>query len=85
MVTSFNSFGGYMADDSVFNAQQAADYLGYSRQRVYLLAKQGRLGREYAGFWVFDKSELDTYKATTKRKGGRPRKITNSPYAIASS
>ncbi len=81
----------------LYNAVEAADYLGVNRQRVYDLAKQGRIGRQVAGFWVFTKPELDRYKTerVNRPKGGRPKKkyrkigakengnIKNSPMMVA--
>jgi hypothetical protein len=60
-------------DSDYLNAVQAA-YLGVNRQRIYQLAKVGRIGREVAGYRVFSREELDAFKAQPKPKGGRPRK-----------
>lgn len=57
------------------NVVEAAAYLGVSRQRVHLLAQQGRIGCEIAtGYYVFTQEELDRYKAAPKPRGGRPKK-----------
>ncbi len=56
------------------NAVQAAAYLGVNRQRIYQLAKAGRIGQEVAGYKVFTRDELDAFKAQPKAKVGRPRK-----------
>jgi len=61
-------------DSDYLNAVQAASYLGVNRQRIYQLAKAGRIGREIAGYWVFTREELDAFKAKPKPKAGRPRK-----------
>ena len=59
------------------NAQQAAQYLTTTRQRVYELAQAGRLGRRVAGFWLFTPAELEIFKAerAQRPKGGRPPKV----------
>ncbi len=58
-----------------FNAVEAAEYLGVIRQRVYDLAKEGRIGRRIGGYWLFTKEELDRYAAerTQRPKGGFPK------------
>lgn len=58
------------------NMKQAAKYLGVTIQRVQVLAKQGRIGTQMAGHWLFTKEDLDRYDQERRgRKGGpRPRK-----------
>ncbi len=53
----------------------AARALGLSRQRLAILAKEGRLGRQVAGrYWVFTPAEIAAYKPHVKAsKGGRPK------------
>jgi excisionase family DNA binding protein len=63
-----------MTDEEYLNAVEAAAYLGLHRSRIYALADSGRLGKKLAGYWVFSKAELDAYKQTSLRQGGRPRK-----------
>ena len=62
-------------DQEFLNAVEAAEYLGVIRQRVYDLAKDGRIGRRIGGYWLFTKAELDRYKAerTHRPRGGRPK------------
>ena len=57
------------------NAVQAAKYLGVNRQRIYVLANEGRLGRQIGGYWLFTLPELDAFKRERAKrpKGGRPR------------
>ncbi len=57
------------------NAVQAAKYLGVNRQRIYVLASEGRLGRQIAGYWLFTLPELDAFKQERAKrpKGGRPK------------
>ena len=59
--------------DELMGAVQAAEYLGITPARVYLLSKQGRLGRRIGGYWLYTKAELDAWKAGPKSKGGRPK------------
>ena len=65
-----------MADDELMTATEAARYLGISRARVSLLAKQGRLGKQIAGRYnVFTRAELDAYRAQApQNKGGKGKK-----------
>jgi excisionase family DNA binding protein len=60
--------------DDYLTASEAADYLGVKRQRMYVLAGEGRLGQRVDGYLVFTKPELDEYmlQRTTRPKGGRP-------------
>jgi excisionase family DNA binding protein len=66
--------GEHMSDQDYLTADQAADYLGVKRQRVYNLVSEGRLGQRVDGYLVFTKPELDEYIAqrATRPKGGRP-------------
>jgi excisionase family DNA binding protein len=65
-----------MEEEELMTATEAAEYLGISRARVSLLAKQGRLGRQIAGRYnVFTRAELDIYKAQApQNKGGKGKK-----------
>ncbi len=69
----------FMSNEELLNAVQAAAYLGVERQRVYALAKQGRLGQQLAGFWVFTPAELDRFRSGVdeRPKGGRPKSPTS--------
>jgi excisionase family DNA binding protein len=60
----------------LLDAVQAADYLGVNRQRIYELARAGRIGQRVGALWVFPRQQLDAYKAARAQrpKGGRPRK-----------
>ena len=71
-----------MADE--LGIGDAAAALGLSRQRLALLAKQGRLGRQVAGrYWVFTREEIEAYKPKVKAsKGGRPRKSRPDPEPL---
>jgi excisionase family DNA binding protein len=69
-----------MRDDlDLFDAVQAATYLGVHRQRVYDLARAGRIGRRVGALWVFSRRELDAYKEerAQRPKGGRPSKLVD--------
>ena len=61
----------------------AARALGLSRQRLAVLAKEGRLGRQVAGrYWVFTPAEIAAYKPHVKAsKGGRPKAGTQPRWA----
>jgi excisionase family DNA binding protein len=67
-----------MNPDTLLSGPQAAAYLGVSRQAVYLLTKQGH-GARYGHVWMFTREELDRWKATPRRGGGRPKKHTVTP------
>ncbi len=68
--------------DELLSAVDAARYLGITPARIYVLAKQGRLGRLVGGYWLFTRAELDDYKATPKSRGGRPKKAAG-PLTVA--
>ncbi len=75
-----------MTDEILLTATEAAQYLGISRARVSLLAKQGRLGKQIAGRYnVFTRAELDVYKQQApQNKGGKGKKLLAGPWAQAS-
>ena len=60
----------------LLNAVQAAEYLGVNRQRIYELARAGRIGRRVGSLWIFTRRELEIYQEERARrpKGGRPPK-----------
>ena len=68
-------------DEDLLNAPQAAAYLGITKQRIYELANNGRIGRKIGGYWLFSRAELDDYNKQRAERpdGGRPAKITNAP------
>ncbi len=67
-------------EEELLTGANAARFLGLSRARINLLAKQGRLGKQIAGrFYVFTRAELELYKAQPKDKGGRPPKSARRP------
>ena len=63
-----------MADDEL-TLKEAAATLGLSYQRLQVLARAGRLGKQVAGrYWVFTRGEIEAYKPHVKAsKGGRPK------------
>ena len=64
-----------MAQEELMTLVEAAQELGISRQRLAVLAKEGRLGRQVAGrYWVFTPAEVAAYKPHVKAsRGGRPK------------
>lgn len=63
-----------MDEQEYLTAEQAAEYIGVKRQRIYNLVSEGRLGQRVDGYLVFTKPELDEYITvrSTRPKGGRP-------------
>ena len=66
--------------DEEMTTPQAAAYVGMTRQALLIAAERGEIGakrpaigRKPAYVWIFTKSELDTWKARDKNKGGRPK------------
>jgi len=61
--------------DQLLTLTDAARELGLSRQRLALIAKEGRIGSQIAGrYWVFTVEEIERYKPLVKAsKGGRPK------------
>lgn len=62
--------------DDLLMGDQAAQYLGVSRQRLHQLTREG-LGRRMSGHWIFTRKELDQYRVSEKNKGGRPKEDAN--------
>ncbi|MDP9316926.1 MAG: helix-turn-helix domain-containing protein [Chloroflexota bacterium] len=76
-----------MSEQPVFlNALEAAEYLGVNKQRVYELARAGRIGRRIGGYWLFTETELEAYKAQRelRPRGGRPRKRSVNAGSVVS-
>ncbi len=72
-------------EEEQLTMSDAARELGISRQRLAVLAKEGRLGKQVAGhYWIFTREELAAYKPLVKaNKGGRPKEEAG-PLARAS-
>ena len=66
----------------LLTADQAAAYLGVTRQRVYTLAWSGTLGQRVGSTWLFTRHELDDWKAQPKSKGGRPKSDAPLPTLV---
>jgi excisionase family DNA binding protein len=60
--------------EDLLTAEQAAEYVGVSRQRIYALTKAGKLeGKRVGSTWLYTRAELDRWKAAPKHPGGRPK------------
>ena len=71
-------------DDALMTGGEAARYLDLSRTQIHRLVKEGKLEARRAGeFLLFQRAELDRYKALPKSKGGRPKEEAG-PTARAS-
>lgn len=62
--------------EDLLMGEEAARYLGVSRQRLHQLTQEG-LGRKVSGHWIFTRGELDKYRVSEKNKGGRPKDDVN--------
>jgi hypothetical protein len=65
----------------LISPKDAAERLGVTRQRLNQIRQEmhasGSLfGTEIAGNWYYTAEELDAYRATHNRKGGRPKSET---------
>ncbi len=58
------------------SGQQAAKELGVTRARLYELARDGRIGAQLGGYWLFTRAELARFQRerAERPKGGRPPK-----------
>jgi len=53
---------------------EAARELGISRQRLAVIASEGRLGRPVAGhYWIFTRTEVEAFRPNIQGKAGRPK------------
>ena len=53
---------------------EAARELGISRQRLAVIASEGRLGRQVAGhYWIFTRAEVEAFRPNIQGKAGRPK------------
>ncbi len=73
-----------MTDQELWSTQQAADYLGVTRQAVNALAKRGEIGRQVGRAWVFTQAELDAWINKPRPQGGRPPKRGAGTLTVAS-
>ena len=64
--------------DDLLTADQAAEYLGVTRQRIYVLTKAGRIGRRIGSTWLFTRGELEAFKQQPRSKGGRPKAVAGT-------
>ena len=65
---------GDSMENKLMTSGEAAVYLEVSRQQVHRLVQAGKLKAERAGeFLLFERKELDRYRAAPKSKGGRPK------------
>ena len=62
-------------EQELWSTQQAADYLGVTRQAVHALARRGEVGRQVGRAWVFTRAELDAWIDKPRPLGGRPPKV----------
>ncbi len=63
-----------MTNQELWSTQQAAEYLGVTRQAINALARRGEIGRQVGRAWVFTQAELDAWIAKPRPLGGRPPK-----------
>lgn len=48
--------------------------LGITRQRLAVIAQQGRIGHQVAGrYWIFTPEEVEAFKPQIQGKAGRPK------------
>ena len=70
-------------NQELWSTQQAAEYLGVTRQAVHALARRGEIGRQVGRAWVFTRGELDTWLNKPRPLGGRPPKSQAGTLARA--
>ncbi len=63
-----------MTNQELWSTQEAADYLGVTRQAINALARRGEVGRRVGRAWVFTQAELDAWINKPRPLGGRPPK-----------
>lgn len=58
----------------ILTSSEAAEYLDVTRQRVDKLGSSGIVPRSRIGnFWVYRREDLDHWRSTSNRVGGRPK------------
>ncbi len=69
--------------NDLLDVQQAVEYSGLTKQRLYQLGEQ--VGLKIGSVWVFSRTKLDAYTAAPKNKGGRPKSISTmlTPVIVA--
>lgn len=78
-----------MADKEELSTQEAATYLGMTRQALTNAADRGEVGRKVEAIgrkppyvYRFTRAELDVWAAREKNKGGRPKSATAIPSPV---
>lgn len=59
-------------------AEEAADFLGLSAERVRVFCQQGRLGKKISGVWVITSTELQEFQKQRRGPGRPPTKPSAS-------
>lgn len=71
-------------DEELLSTQEAAKYLGISRQSMHSIAVRNGIGRQIGRAFVFTKGELDAWVNKPRPQGGRPPKsYTRAPSPVA--
>ena len=69
--------------EDLLTAEQAAEYLGVSRPRIYALTKAKKIKATRVGTtWLYIRADLDTWKAAPKDRGGRPKSLVLIPTPV---
>ena len=63
-------------DQELWSTQQAAEYLGVTRQAIHALTKRGEIGQQVGRAWVFTRAELDAWVSKPRPLGAGPQKYT---------
>ncbi len=71
---AFVNKGGVMGEEKLMSTQEAAAYLGITRQAMHALARRNNLGIRIGKVRAFRKQELDEWVAKARPLGGRPPK-----------
>ncbi len=70
-------------DEELLSTQEAADYLGITRQSMHALAIRNGIGKQIGRSYVFKRSELDAWLEKPRPKGGRPPKFETARVSPA--
>ena len=69
--------------EDLLTAEQAATYVGVSRQRIYALTKAKKLNAVRVGnTWLYMRADLDVWKAAPRNPGGRPKRFFLIPTPV---
>lgn len=71
-----------MISKGLLSTQEAADYLGISRQSMHALARRNNMGTQVGRSYVFTQAELDAWLEKPRGVGRPPKSYGRAPGLV---